>query len=90
MRNTHQILEQGKLARRQWDGDTSALDVVCGRIEGEVGDAQQRLERHRRSSRKRTQSREQFAHRKWLGQVIVCTRIESADSIVYRIACREH
>ena len=87
---THEVLEQRELARSKLDRHTGTLDVPGQPIETQIGEGQLgRLLRNLPASRERLHTGEQFWKRERLGQIIVATRLQALDPVVYRVARTE-
>lgn len=83
-------LEERKLLCRQLDVLPSATDTPPGQINLEVGNFDAARRQCGSATAKCADSREQFAERKWLREVVVASSLQAGYPIVHRIARCEH
>jgi len=89
-RMPEQELEQGKLAPGEPNGLATPPDYPASRVELQIGQVKDDVERRPRAPGKRATPSQQLLHREGLGQIIVGPRVETSHPLGERIPGRKH
>ena len=68
----------------------AAIHFMIRQIESEIANAQVELRFFGKTAAQGANARNQFLHRKWLGQIIICAQLQARHTILELTAGREH
>ena len=84
---SHQDFQQHQLPRRELDALRGAVNIVGCEVESEIADAQGQNGFLGITPPQRADAGHQFLHGKWLGQIIVSSKLQPSYSIIDSAAC---
>ena len=84
------MLQNRSFTTRKLQRSAGNADVSTDGIEDDIAGLKGGAERRARTAQQRLRAGNELAHRERLHEVIVCPRIETENTVVHRIACREN
>src|SRR5215469_10870426 len=82
-----QVLQNRSFTTRELQWDAGDTDVPANGIEDDIAGPKGGAERRARTAQQRLRPSNEFAHRKWLNEIVVSARIEAKYTLLHRIAC---
>src|SRR5262249_22463540 len=84
-----QVLQNRSFTTRELQRNAGDADVATDGIEDYFAGLKGGAERRSRTAQQGLRASNEFAHREWLHEIVVCARIEAENTVLHRIACRE-